>query len=396
MDLRRRALQLIDKVIELLVRAGKEEEDTVKSLRDFRERFEHRQVLEPPADLVEHVESLLRGLSPMQAVEVQLLGEAAIRLCRQLAGFKSAKPPRRPEPPPDYDLESLELPTRSDTPRASGIYVLHPSEPDLPPPQSDLVHFSVTTPKTLVPEETFELLVWAHLDEQRDEMLRLAREAQGADLTVKSKGPAKVARGSELRIALSIDKADVDPEDDTLLWAGEIANATFLVTPQAGVTKLAGKVGVFVGPVRIAMIVFTLDVNGLDQNEQLHKSAFASYASADRDEVLRVIQGLEKAAPQLDVFLDVATLRAGEKWEQRLWDEIPARDVFYLFWSHNAQKSEWVEKEWRCALKARGTDFIDPVLLEGPDLAPPPKELSDHHFNDWTLAFRKKAANTNP
>ncbi|MCC6587560.1 MAG: toll/interleukin-1 receptor domain-containing protein [Bryobacterales bacterium] len=393
MDLRRRALQLIDKVIALLERSGTEE-DTLASLREFRQRFEHRQILEPPVELIERVEALLHGLTPMQALEVQLLGEAAIRLCRQLAGFKSAKPPRRPEPPADYGLESLERPTRSDAPRASAIYVPHPPEAEPPPPQSDLVHFSITAPDKVIPGETFELLVWAHLNEQRDEMLRLAREAQGDGLTVKSKGPTKVERGAELRIALSIDKADVDPAEDTLLWAGEIANTAFLVTAHAGIAKLAGKVGVFVGPVRIALLVFTLDVNGLDQREQLHKSAFASYASADRDEVLRVIQGLEKAAPQLDIFLDVATLRAGDKWEQRLWDEIPARDVFYLFWSHNAQKSEWVEKEWRCALKARGTDFIDPVPLEGPDLAPPPKELSDRHFNDWTLAFRKKAADT--
>ena len=67
---------------------------------------------------------------------------------------------------------------------------------------------------------------------------------------------------------------------------------------------------------------------------------------------------------------------------------IPEKDVFYLFWSENAQRSEWVEKEWRCALDTRGIEFIDPVPLVSPKQVPPPPELARHlHFNDWQLAF---------
>ena len=76
--------------------------------------------------------------------------------------------------------------------------------------------------------------------------------------------------------------------------------------------------------------------------ERLHK-AFASYASADRDEVLHRIQGMQKMVPDLEVFLDVARLRSGTDWEAELWRVIPAQDVFYLFWSRNARQSPWVE-----------------------------------------------------
>jgi hypothetical protein len=98
---------------------------------------------------------------------------------------------------------------------------------------------------------------------------------------------------------------------------------------------------------------------------------------------------MEKAAPFLNIFMDVHSLRSGQKWEQELWERIPASDVFYLFWSSNAQKSPWVEKEWRCALQTRGIDFIDPVPLESPDVALPPEELKSKHFNDWELAYQR-------
>jgi hypothetical protein len=62
--------------------------------------------------------------------------------------------------------------------------------------------------------------------------------------------------------------------------------------------------------------------------------------------------------------------------------EAEGRDVFYLFWSRAARASEWVEKEWRHALQARGLDFIDPAPLTPADQAPPPSDLASLHFND--------------
>jgi len=100
---------------------------------------------------------------------------------------------------------------------------------------------------------------------------------------------------------------------------------------------------------------------------------------------------MEKVA-LLDVFVDVDALRSGRHWQDQIRREIESRDVFFLFWSRAARASEWVEWEWRCALERRGLDFIDPVPLEPPDLAPPPPELSELHFNDKWLAFMRPAA----
>jgi hypothetical protein len=53
-----------------------------------------------------------------------------------------------------------------------------------------------------------------------------------------------------------------------------------------------------------------------------------------------------------------------------------------------------VEKEWRCALKARGLSFIDPVPLAPPDVAEPPEELKKKHLNDWVLAYDRSRAHS--
>ena len=130
----------------------------------------------------------------------------------------------------------------------------------------------------------------------------------------------------------------------------------------------------------------------LDTREERHRSAFASCAHEDRPQVLARIQGIQKALPGMSVFLDVASLRSGEHWAERLSAEVVSKDIFYLFWSKAASQSAWVEREWRAALEKRGIEYIDPVPLAPPEVAPPPKELADRlHFNDWVLAFMRAA-----
>jgi TIR domain len=125
----------------------------------------------------------------------------------------------------------------------------------------------------------------------------------------------------------------------------------------------------------------------LDAKETCHHKAFASYAHEDEAAVLARIQGIQKGAGDIDVFFDVMHLRSGDHWQDRLKEEILARDVLYLFWSEAASKSKWVDWEWRCGFNARGIDFIDPVPLVSPKTVPPPKELGDLHFNDRVLSF---------
>lgn len=145
----------------------------------------------------------------------------------------------------------------------------------------------------------------------------------------------------------------------------------------------------------ISKIPFIIDVTESERRYYVNKSheafypetAFASYSSENREEVISRIHGMKKVAPALDIFLDVFSLRSGQDWEQKLEQHVPNKDVFYLFWSHFAAKSEWVEREWKLALSKRGLEYIDPVPLEDVELAPPPPELKKLHFNDAYVAY---------
>ena len=242
--------------------------------------------------------------------------------------------------------------------------------------------------------------VWAHLPEQLGEVEAIARKL-GRDSLVGSKSGVVLSRGELLTITVTIDGLDVLDSVDTIVWEGVPTNAAFVVRVPAdvGPRDFMGKAVVSCNGIRIAKLVFVLTVtvepsgmvtvDGLPCVADSLRTAFASYASENRPEVLARIQGIKKVAPQLDVFVDVLSLRSGENWKTGLQRHVPHKDVFYLFWSEAAARSEWVEREWRLALESRGLDYIDPIPLEEPESVPPPSELNDLHFSDAYLAYMK-------
>lgn len=270
---------------------------------------------------------------------------------------------------------------------------------EMPMPITDHVNFSVTGTSLVVPGKSYLLDVWAHLDDQRQEVIRRAKEAyQEGDTRIETKGPVRVARGAILTVNLRIPDFIVKQAEDTILWVGQIGNARFRigVPENAGLGRHEGTITVSLDGIQIAVLRFDLEV-GLEESrvgqlqarERRVRSAFASYASEDRDRVAARLQGMRKALPELDLFWDVVSLRSGEFWRKRLKDEIARRDIFYLFWSIAASRSKWVKTEWNTALEIRGIEFIDPVPLDPPDLAPPPKKLAQLHFNAWELAYTR-------
>ena len=290
--------------------------------------------------------------------------------------------------------------TRSTTAPASHL----PSDVDngcqVPTEVMDKVHFSITSPDIVSPCSSFVLDVWAHLESQRDEIIKLAQAAlPGTKIRVKTKGPVCVQNGTVLTVRLTIEDLEVEDREDTIMWDNQIGVADFLVSVPQTVANGSknGIATINANGIQISRIYFTIQVGNqittttkLDIEHRRNRKAFASYASADREYVLSCIQGMQKIAPQLEIFLDVVSLRSDQYWEDELWNVIPSNDVFFLFWSANSAKSSWVEKEWKCALKTRGLDFIDPVPLEDPERVPPPLELSSKHFGDWVLAYRQK------
>jgi hypothetical protein len=279
---------------------------------------------------------------------------------------------------------------------ASGLPTPLPCEQQI---QLDRLHFTLTAPAWAVPGSTVAVSVWGHLELQRDLILKRALQQYSKDAVLAfSKGPVPIRRGAVISVRLVIPGALVEDPEDSVLWVGEIGSANFLVTIPAesrGPT-LPGSALIYFDGLTVAKLQFVLSVgpavrDSLIQVPQVYiRRAFASYASADRDEVLARLQGIQKAAPGLNVFFDLVSLRSGQSWERELEKVIYASDIFYLFWSANARQSRHVESEWRIALGTGRAGFIDPVPLQPPEEAPPPLELAGLHFNDWMLAFMRR------
>lgn len=267
-----------------------------------------------------------------------------------------------------------------------------------PCPITDKVHFSLTAPAMLKPGTSCILDVWAHLAAQRAEVLQIAREAHPAEgLRVQTLAGVKVARGTTLFVSLRLRDFEVRDPDGVILWDGDVGNARFpvKVPERLAPGKHLGVVMVSVNAAPIAELNFELLVGGEAQppalvpvQEERLKSAFASYASEDEQEVGKIVRGIREGAPELELFWAVDSLRAGEDYVVRIEREINRCDRFYLFWSRAASQSKWVDTEWRMALDRRGLRYIKPMPLVSPKEVPPPKELGDRlHFEDWMLAF---------
>jgi len=263
---------------------------------------------------------------------------------------------------------------------------------------ADDVYLTVTSPAEVGPKADFLVNVWAHLDAQREEVLKRAHQAEpDTRLQAPGAGPFAIARNTELDLFLSVEDCTVEPKQATVRWTGAIANAGFTVRVNDGASEGSkrGYASVRCSGLEIARVPFLLKVTSAasagavaEATGKTHRKAFASYARADAHDVLTCVQGMEKALPGISIFLDVLRFRSGEYWQTKLQQEILASDILYLFWSKAAASSEWVEKEWRFGLEKKGLDFIDPVPLVSPRVAPPPPELSAKHFDDWELAFK--------
>jgi predicted component of type VI protein secretion system len=348
--------------------------------------------------------NLLRGLGGNDNIEKLLERIQRLELeSRNRAQSPSAEPPAPPPfAAPAPPASSGAGPTRflGFGPRPGANQPPMPRAPStttFATPTPPKVDFTLTAPALVAAGVPFEMFVWAHWPQERNRILARAREELHArDLVARTKGPFPIPTGTRLTVRLRILGAVIDEPEDTIIWDGQSTCASFVITlPELNPhTRCSGTAYIYAEDVQIAKIHFLLSSAGAKESvvhapAMSYRTAFASYASDDRDAVLGRIQGIQKVAPDLNVFLDVLSLRSGQNWEQELWRVIPASDIFYLFWSAHARKSEWVDREWRCALRERGIGFIDPVPLQSPEESPPPPELSSLHFNDWTLTFRR-------
>lgn len=269
--------------------------------------------------------------------------------------------------------------------------------------EGDLVHCTAYAPAKAHRSESFLIEVFAHLQEHATVVDDLVKELN-PDLAKRAVKPLnlRVKPKQSIQFLLSIAGWDIDEPSQMLTWWGEPSSVEFWVdVPEDFQASSAlAKLNVFVDNVPAGVLKFKIDlVSDAENSSQTAKVeansyhfAFISYASPDRDEVLRRTQMLQ--ASKISFFQDVLELEPGQRWEQELYKNIEKCDVFFLFWSNASKSSEWVKREWQYALElqkrnpGQSPDII-PVAIERP-IPTPPEELSYLHFNNAILQILKK------
>ncbi len=198
--------------------------------------------------------------------------------------------------------------------------------------------------------------------------------------------------------------AEVEPGIQRLVWHGEPAAIQFSIEIPSDVAanNLIGTIYVAQDGIPLGHLKFVIRVSSAVQPEPAancatnlthYRSAFVSYASHDRSEVLKRVQMLSRLS--IPFFQDVLSLEPGERWARALYKSIDDSDVFFLFWSTSAKNSPWVMKEVQSAIERKGGDEfarpeIVPVIIEGPPPVSPPPELAHLHFNDALMSFMQR------
>ena len=274
----------------------------------------------------------------------------------------------------------------------------------------DRVECSVFAPPMVTPGSAFLIQVFAHVSGRAREAMRRAREfdADSGRRAIKTL-ESSVSRGTKLAFCLTMPGLRVDDSVESMLWWGTTESVQFgvWVPERCRLGDVVGTVTISQDWIPIGHIKFTLTVaaslptggarpsaiSAVGEAAKRYESAFVSYASADRTKVLERVQIL----PMFGVrtFQDVLDLAPGERWEQSLYRHIDESNIVLLFWSNAAKRSKWVRKEVRYALDRKHGDAsappeIGPVIIEGPPVPRPWKELEFLHFNDRIIYFMNR------
>ena len=268
----------------------------------------------------------------------------------------------------------------------------------------DAVQCTVFAPPAASPGDTVLVQVFAHLPEAAADARAIATELDvGAVRRAFRSLDAPVPIGGRLDFELRVPGLEVDEPVASLTWQGGTEAVQFGVsvpaaTPPRAVigTVSISREGIPLGHVKFSLAIHVGAAAGSEPQgleARRYRLAFVSYASQDRDEVLRRVQMLSLVG--LRYFQDVIDLEPGEIWSERLEQAIRDADVFLLFWSSRAKQSEWVRREVDFALACqRGEDVsppeIRPVIIEGPPVIPPWEDLAHLHFNDRVLYFMSR------
>lgn len=261
----------------------------------------------------------------------------------------------------------------------------------------DDVSLAISCPDAVVPNQHFTIRFAAYPEQQEEKIKNLFEDLSPEAKNIFGIEYCQWKRDTEILVRLYSTHLIVEQEIQKFIWKGKhkILNFDVSVPEDTPVGKyITVKVDVLIADITIANLRLSLkiDVDGSGKEIFIkgkpYESAFASYAREDNDLVIGRLSEIERNG--VKIFWDRLSLKPGEFWNNQLKTAIRDREIFLLFWSSNAKKSEWVEWEWRTALEYKGIEGIEPHPIEDPISAPPPDDLKALHFDDKYLYFKNR------
>ena len=278
------------------------------------------------------------------------------------------------------------------------------------------VQFTVFRPRTVRPEEWYDLVAAVHREENRpdapaseptpiEKVKQKAQQILGRAIEDYAQntqdGQGAIPHGGCLTFCPEIEHVEFNPSRQTVRRLEDEQTITFRMNAARKLDgqTARGRMSVFLGAILVAEIPLQIRVDSGhvaksegQANDPVSASPYRKiFASYSRRDTAIVQQFAWYARAMGDEFLlDCTALRSGETWNKRLMELIEEADVFQLFWSKESMDSSFVRQEWEYALDLRRQgrkrlEFIRPVFWEDPlpknppDLPPPELEAIQFH-----------------
>jgi hypothetical protein len=272
----------------------------------------------------------------------------------------------------------------------------------------DRVQCSIFAPRMVTAGSAFLVQAFAHIPSQTSRVIDTAMEFDPGSVrrAYKTLEPI-VLRDTKLVFRLTMPGLQIDDPVQSMIWLGRPESVQFGVSIPSRYRfgNVVGTITVSQDWMPIGHIKFVLmvtagpmvgherppeQISAVGEAAMFYKKAFISYASENRARVLEAVQVLPTVG--VETFQDILDLEPGERWERSLYQHIDNSDIVLLFWSTAAKRSKWVRKEIQYALSRKhGDEFaspeIGPVIIEGPPVPRPWKELGYLHFNDRMIYY---------
>ena len=312
----------------------------------------------------------------------------------------------RPKSTESADWQSDEFPTsKAMPPPMETVPRIESSAPRMESPNTEAeaapavitpVYLGASAPRVVNPRQEFTVRFTAYTEEFKFDVGKSLKELSPRSHFFADVKQCQWVKGTKIKIKCYGTYLDVQPAEDVFIWNGEMNIIEFdaRVRDDAPEETTVLKFDAFIDEICVARVRIDLEISlkkasGGESKIEIKPfaTAFASYASEDSLRVLDRIAEITRNG--VDVFTDCLSIKPGEQWKSKLEEEIRNREMFLLFWSASAKKSEWVTWEWQTALKQKGIDGISPHPLDPVNDALPPDELKMLHFNDPIILVRE-------